>query len=167
MGTAHGNAKAIGLILLAVTLTLTISSSFTYAIYETPYPLENFDFTLTAGTTLIKIQPGQSGTLVLWVSPYCGNSTSIIRCDSTSLQSVTLQSSGCPASSFCMLDRTRVLVPPLYGAASDFVVYSFGLNYCTIQGCQAPPGATTVTVTGTDQYGHSHSTQFGVIVCWC
>lgn len=153
----HGYARAIGLIFLAVTLTLVISGSFTYA-YETPYPLVNFDFTLTASTTLVKAQPGSSGSLVVWVSLFCTNSTTVIRCDSTVLQSVNLETSGCPSTAFCILDRTQVLVPPLYGAGSNFFIYSFSFT---------PSGVTTITVTGTDQFGHTHATQFGVILCYC
>ena len=158
MRTIHRYARVFGLIFLTVMITVAISSSFVNAAYVTPFPIYNFDFTLSASSTLVKMQPGSSGVLAVWISLFCPNSTMTIRCDSTVLQTVTLQSSGCPSSSFCMLDRTQVLVPPLYGAGSNFVIYSFAFTSA---------GVTTVTVTGTDQFGHSHTTTFGVAVCYC
>lgn len=158
MHTIHRYARGLGLIFLAVTITVVVSGSFVYAFYATPFPIGNFDFALTAGSTLVKMLPGSSGVLPVWISLYCPNSTMTIRCDSTVLQTVTLQSSGCPSGSFCMLDKTQVLVPPLYGAGSNFVIYSFAF---------ASSGVTTITVTGTDQFGHSHTTTFGVAVCYC
>jgi hypothetical protein len=149
--------KGIALVLI-VTLTLLVSGSFVIATFPPTYPVGNFDFTISASTTLVRAQPGSSAALVIWVSLFCPNSTTTIKCDSTVLQSVALQSSGCPSGSFCMLDRTQVLVPPLYGAGINFLIYSFSF---------AATGVTTVTVTGTDQFGHSHSTQFGVILCNC
>jgi hypothetical protein len=120
------------------------------------------DFTLTASKTLIKIQPGMSGSLVIWVNLYCPNSTSSfvnIRCDTTILQTVNLQIvGGCPGGAYCILDRTQVLVPPFYQAATDFFIYSFSLS---------GGGVSTITVVGTDQFGQTHSTQFGVALCYC
>jgi hypothetical protein len=150
-------AKDVALVLV-VASTLAVSGLFVNATFPPTYPLDEYDFTISASTTLVRAQPGSSAALVIWVSLFCPNSTTTIKCDSTVLQSVTLQSSGCPSGSFCILDRTQVLVPPLYGAGSNFLIYSFSF---------AATGVTTVTVTGTDQFGHSHSTQFGVILCNC
>ena len=148
--------KPVG-ILAVVMLMVVLSGPFLYA-YQTPFPIMNYDFAISASTTLVRMQPGSSGALVIWVSLFCPNSTSTIRCDSTVLQTVTLQSSGCPSSSFCMLDRTQLLVRPLYGVGSNFVIYSFAYTSSAV---------TTITVTGTDQFGDTHSTQFGVVLCDC
>ena len=163
MYTINRLARVLSLISLAVMVTVAISGSFVHA-YVTPYPIENFDFTLSASTTLVKMQPGASGILTVWVNPFCPNSTMAIRCDSTVLQTVTLKSSGCPPASFCMLDRTQVLVLPLYGAGSNFVIYS---TSCSSSPCSSTSsGVTTVTVTGIDQFGHSHTATFGVAVSY-
>jgi hypothetical protein len=156
MYTVRRCAKCLGLMFLVVTLTLVIGGS--YANAANSFPLSNFDFTITASRTLIRIQPSSSGSLVIWVKPFCTNSTSFALCDTTVLQTVNLQLSGCPPSSYCGLDRTLVLARPLYSAASEFVVYSFSSN---------PSSVTPITVTGTDQFGHSHSAQFAVILCYC
>jgi hypothetical protein len=163
MHTIRRYAKCVSVMLLVVTLTLVIGGAYANA-YENgnesgnSFPREDFDFTITASRTLIKIQPSASGSLVIWVKPYCTNSTSFALCDTTVLQTVNLQVSGCPTGSYCSLDRTQVLNPPLYSGSSEFVVYSFSMSTTSV---------TTVTVTGTDQFGHSHATQFGVILCYC
>jgi hypothetical protein len=163
MHTIRRYAKCVSIMFLVITLTLVIGGAYANA-YENgnesgnSFPPQNFDFTITASRTLIKIQPSASGSLVIWVKPYCTNSTSFILCDNTVLQTVNLQLSGCPTGSYCTLDRTQVLVPPRYSAPSDFVIYSFSMGTSSV---------ATVTVTGTDQFGHSHATQFGVILCYC
>jgi hypothetical protein len=163
MHTINRYARVLSLISLAVVITVAVSGSFVHA-YVTPYPIGNFDFTLSTSTTLVKMEPGLSGVLTVWVSLFCPNSSMSIRCDSTVLQTVTLRSSGCPPSSFCMLDRAQVLVPPLYDAGSNFVIYS---TSCSLSPCSSTSsGVTTVTVTGTDQFGHTHTTAFGVAVTY-
>lgn len=147
----------MGLSIIALILIL-VSAPYAYA-YITPFPIINFDFTLTSSTTLVRMQPEASGTAVIWVNLFCPNSTLTIRCDPTVLQYITLKvDSGCPSASYCMLDRTTILVPPLYGAGSNLIIYSFSTS---------TSGVTTITVTGIDQFGNSHSTQFGVVVCYC
>jgi hypothetical protein len=151
--------KSIGLILLAMTIVTSgvIVNAYAFPGYGPNIPA--FNFTITASTALIKIQPGMSGALVIWVDLYCPNSTSTIRCDSTILQTVNLQIlGGCPAGAYCILDRTQLLAAPIFAASSEFFVYSFS---------SAPSGASTVTVIGTDQFGQTHTAQFGVIVCNC
>jgi len=171
MHTINRYARVLSLISLAVMIIVAVSGSFVHA-YVTPYPIGNFDFTLTASTTLVKMEPGLSGVLTVWVSLFCPNSTMTIRCDSTVLQTVTLKSSGCPASAFCMLDKAQVLVPPLYGAGSKFVIYSSPCSSstsCGVASCCSSTSSspTTITVSGTDQFGHSHTITFGVAVCYC
>jgi hypothetical protein len=159
MNTVRGCAKSFALLFLVATLTLVIGVS--YANAANSYPLTNFDFTITASRTLIRIQPGSSGSLVIWVNLFCTNSTSRgpwALCDRTVLQTVNLQLSGCPTGSYCALDRTVLLEPPLYSATSNFVVYSFSA---------LPTAVTTITVTGVDQFGHSHAAQFALILCYC
>ncbi len=159
--------KAVAVTLLALTLTLVVSGVFVNATQSPPYPfpptfpVNNFDFTITASTTLVKIQQGQTGGLVVWVDPYCPNSTATIRCDSTVLQVVTLYISGCPAGAFCSLDRPQVLMPPLYQGASNLIIYTF--STVSVSNNQV----AQITVTGVDQFGQTHSTSFGVIVCYC
>jgi len=152
---------------LVLTIAFVSTSTHVYALnppYDPPYPfpptfpVNNFDFTITASSTLIRIQPGQTGSLVVWVNLYCPNSTTTIRCDSTVFGQVSLQFSGCPSGSFCDLDKQFVLLPPLSQAASNFVIYSFGTSGSTV---------TPITVTGTDQFGRVHSVTFGVVVCYC
>jgi len=159
--------KAVAVTLLALTLTLVIGGVFVHATQSPPYPfpptfpVNNFDFTITASTTLVKIQQGQSGGVTVWLNPYCPNSTATIRCDSTVLATVTLYISGCPAGAFCSLDRPQVQMPPLYQGASNLIIYTF---------FTVPVGnnqVSQITVTGVDQFGQTHSTSFGVIVCDC
>jgi len=160
MYTVRQYAKSAGIIMLIVGLTVVMSGVVN--VYGFPGLGPNipaFDFTITASRTLIKTQPGMSGSLVIWVNLYCPNSTSTILCDSTILQTVNLQIvGGCPGGAYCILDRTQVLVPPLYGAASNFFIYSFSLSGSSV---------STITVIGTDQFGQTHAAQFGVILCYC
>ena len=163
-GRVSGRVLAVAL--LSLTLLLIVGSVSVNAYQSPPYPfpptfpVNNFDFTITASTTLIRIQPGQSGGLVVWVNLYCPNSATNIRCDSTVLQTVSLTISGCPGGAFCSLDRQQVLLPPVYEAGSNFIIYTFPA---------IPVSATPylITVTGTDQFGNTHSASFGVIVCYC
>ena len=168
MRSAYKYGKLVGIAFLMLTLTLVASGAFASALnppYDPPYPfpptfpVNNFDFTITTSTTLVKIQPGQTGSLVVWVNLYCPNSTTTIRCDSTVLQLVTLQTSGCPSGAFCELDRQQVLLPPLYQAGSNFLVYTFSPSSLS--------GVTPITVTGTDQFGRVRSATFGVAICYC
>ena len=153
---------------LVLTLAVVIGGVFVNVnAYQSPpypfpptFPVNSFDFTLTTSATLIKIQSGQTGGLVVWVNLYCPNSTTTIRCDSTVLQTITLSVSGCPGGAYCVLDRQQVQLPPLYQAGSDLIVYTF----TTVTPSSGP---TQMTVTGVDQFGHSHSVTFGVIICYC
>jgi hypothetical protein len=166
MKTVHSYAKTMGLIFLVLTLTLIISGSYVSAT-QLPPPA-NFDFVIAASRTLIKMQPGASGSVAIWVQLFCPNSTANQLCDSTQLQTVSLQLSGCPSSLYCMMDRAVVLAPPLYTADSNLVVYSFALNPCVPIKCSnVNTNAATISVTGIDQWGHTHTAQFGVIVCYC
>jgi len=162
MATVYGCAKSIGLIFMVVGLTIVVSGAYinAYALPGFGPNIPAYDFTLTASSTLIKIQPGSSGALVIWVNPFCPGSTVLVvpQCDPTLISVVNLQVSGCAPGAFCILDRTQVLVTPLYSAESNFVMYSFSFT---------PTGVATITVTGTDQFGQSHVTQFGVIACYC
>jgi hypothetical protein len=167
MRTVYKYGRLVGIAFLMLTITLVASGAFANAFnppYNPPYPfpptfpVNNFDFTISTSTTLIKIQPGQSGTLTVWVNLYCPNSTTTIRCDSTVLQVVNLQISGCPGGAFCALDKQQVLLPPLYQAGSNFLIYTFSTT---------PIGVTSITVTGTDQFGRTRSATFGVIACYC
>ena len=103
--------KALAVTLLALTLTLVVSGVFVNAYQSPPYPFPptfpplNFDFTITTSTTLVKIQQGQTGGLVVWLNLYCPNSTTTIRCDSTVLQLVTLSISGCPGLGHFLFTR--------------------------------------------------------------
>ena len=158
---------AVATVFLLLTLTLVGSIIVNVnAQWSPPYPfpptfpVNNFDFSITTSTTLVKIQPGQTGGLVVWVNLYCPNSTTTIRCDSTVLQTITLSILGCPAGAFCSLDRQQVLVQPLYQAGSNLIIYTFA----TITPAS---GLTLLTVVGTDQFGHTHSATFGAIVCYC
>ena len=158
--------KAFGVTLLSLTLLLVVGGAYVNAYQSPPYPFPptfppiNFDFTITASTTLIRIQPGQSGAAVVWVNLYCPNSVTNIRCDSTVLQTVSLTISGCPGGAFCSLDRQQVTLVPVYQAGSNFIIYTFPA---------IPVSATPylITVTGVDQFGDTHSATFGVIVCYC
>ena len=159
-------SRALAVVLLSVILVLVVGGVYVNAYQSPPYPfpptfpVNNFDFTISTSTTLIRIQPGQSGGAVVWVNLYCPNSTTNIRCDSTVLQTVNLAISGCPGGAFCVLDKQQVLLPPVYEAGSNFIIYTFPA---------IPVSATPylITVTGTDQFGDTHSTSFGVIVCNC
>lgn len=160
--------KILAVSFLILTLALVVGGIFVNvnALQSPPYPfpptfpVNNFDFTLTTSATLIKIQPGQTGGLVVWVNLYCPNSVTTIKCDSTVLQTVTLSVSGCPGSAYCVLDRQQVQLPPLYEAGSNLIVYTFAT--ITPAG-----GMTQMTVTGVDQFGDTHSVTFGVIICYC
>ena len=167
MRPAYQYVKIVALIFLAVTLTIAVTGTYVNAWVS--YPEGNLDFVLTASTTLVKMQPGQSGSLVVWVRSYCHNfdynftqnSTANHLCDSQysyAPLNVNLQFSGCPPGAFCSLDRTEVLAPFSYGAGSDFVVYSFS---------SSSSGVTLITVTGTDVFGNSHAVRFGVATCYC
>jgi len=167
MGPAFRYGKLAAIAFLLLTIWLAANGTFVSALnppYDPPYPfpptfpVNNFDFTITASATLIKIQPGQTGGLVIWVDLYCPNSTVTIRCDSTVLQEVNLQFSGCPSGAFCILDKQQVLLPPLYQAGSNFLVYTF---------LKGGTGVTPITVTGMDQFGRIRSVTFGVVVCNC
>jgi hypothetical protein len=167
MRSAYKYVRLVGIAFLMLTITLVASGAFANAFnppYDPPYPfpptfpVNNFDFTISTSATLIKIQPGQTGSLVVWINLYCPNSTTTIRCDSTVLQLVTLQTSGCPGGAFCILDKQQVLLPLLYQAGSNFLVYTFSTS---------STGVTPITVTGTDQFGRTRSTTFGVVVCYC
>ncbi len=156
-------AKSIAIAFLVVGLTMVMSGAYTmaYALPGFGPDIPAYDFTVTASATLIRMQPGLSGSLVIWVQQFCASSTVLVlpQCDPTLTNIVNLQLSGCPAGAFCILDRTPVLVTPRYSAQqSDFIVY--GISSST-------SGVTLITVTASDQYGHSHVAQFGVIVCYC
>jgi hypothetical protein len=166
MRAGHVFSRVATVALLSLTLVLVIGGAYVNAQQSPPYPfpptfpVNSFDFTISTSATLIKIQPSQSGGLVVWLNLYCPNSTTNIRCDSTVLQSVHLTISGCPGGAFCILDRQQVLLPPVYQAGSNFIIYTFPAISVT-----ATP--YLVTVTGTDQFGDTHSASFGVIVCDC
>jgi hypothetical protein len=160
--------RVIAVTLLALTLVVAVGGVFAnVSAYQSPpwpfpptFPVNNFDFTLSTSATLIKIQQGQTGGLVVWVNLYCPNSTTTIKCDSTVLQTVYLSLSGCPSGAFCILSRQVVQVPPVSQGASNLIVYTFF-------GITAGSSPVLMTVTGVDQFGHTHSTTFGVIVCYC
>jgi len=162
--------RVLAVTFLVLTIALMVGGIFTNvsATQSPPYPfpptfpVNNFDFTITTSTTLVKMQQGESGGLVVWVSPYCPNSVTPIKCDSTILSTITLTISGCPSGAYCALDRQQVQVlPPLYEASSNIIIYTF-----------FSVGATNnqvfqMTVTGVDQFGDTHSAVFGVIICEC
>jgi hypothetical protein len=166
MRASHVFGRALAVAFLSLTLMLVVGGVYVNAYQSPPYPfpptfpVNNFDFTISTSRTLIMIQPGESGGLVVWVNPYCPNSTTTIKCDSTVLQSVQLTISGCPGGAFCILDKQQVLLPLLYQAGSNFIIYTFPTS---------PVGSlpSLITVTGTDQFGDTHSASFGVIVCYC
>lgn len=170
MYTIRQYAKCVSIMFLVVTLTLVIGGPYVNAFNPpggTP-PLSNFDFTIHASTTLIRMQPGSSGSLAIWIEPYCNGqydptpSVSWGLCDTNELMTVNLTVSGCPSNLYCILDRTTVQAPPLYRTQSEFLVYSF--TCATFSCTTASSIPTTVTVTGTDQFGHTHSAKFGVIL---
>ena len=160
--------RALAVTFLTLTLALVVCGIFTnvYAYQSPPYPfpptfpVNTFDFTLTTSATLIKIQQGQTGGLYVWVNLYCPNSTTNIRCDSTVLQTVYLSISDCPSGALCVLSRQVVQVGPVTQGASNLIVYTFF-------GGSASSAPTLMTVTGIDQFGHIHSANFGVAVCYC
>jgi hypothetical protein len=168
MGLRCELRRVVAVTFLVLTLTLVVGSITVNvaAQWSPPYPfpptfpVNNFDFSITPSATLVKIQPGETGALVVWVDLYCPNSTTTIRCDSTVLLTITLSSLGCPAGAYCVFDRQQIQLPPLYQAASNFIVYTFS-------SITPASGLTQVTVVGTDQFGHTHSATFGVIVCYC
>ena len=169
MYTLRKCAKTAGIVLLIVGLTIAMSGVINVYAFPGEGPnIPALDFTITASRTLIRIQPGMSGSLVIWVNLFCPNSTSTIRCDSTILQYVTLQIvGGCPGGAYCVLDRTQILVPPLYGAGSDFFVYTFTPADVSTQDRMNLYSLSTITVVGIDQFGQTHAAQFGVVLCYC
>jgi len=166
--------KSAAVILLVIGVTIVMSGVISVYAYPGLGPnIPAQDFILTASKTLIKTQPGMSGSLVIWANLYCPNSTSsfvnvgpsppFFGCDTTILPLVTLQIvGGCPGGSYCVLDRTQIWVLPVGPIASEsatnFFIYSFSLSGGSI---------STVTVVGTDQFGHTHSVQFGIALCYC
>lgn len=168
MGLRREFQRSVAVTSLVLTLALVVGGIFVNvnATQSPPYPfpptfpVNSFDFTITTSATLIKIQQGETGGLVVWVNLYCPNSTTTIKCDSTVLQTVTLSISGCPSGAYCILDRQQVQLPPLYEAGSNLIVYTF----TTITPAS---GLTRMTVTGVDQFGDTHSVTFGVIICYC
>lgn len=176
MRSVHEYTKSVVLIFLVATLVIVINGPYVNAWVS--YPEGNLDFVLTASTALIKMQPGTSGALAIFVRSYCNNfdysflqnSTANHLCDSQysyAPLNVNLQFSGCPTGAFCSLDRQEVLAPFSYDASSHFVVYSFSASYCSPSAACPPTNLTTVTVTGTDMFGHIHSVRFGVATCYC
>ena len=170
MVTRRDLHKILAVGFLVITLSLVVGGIFgnveaqpSSPPYPFPptFPVNNFDFTVTPSTTLIKIQQGEAGGLVVWVAPYCPNSTTTIRCDSTVLQTITLTISGCPSGAYCVLDRQQVQLPPDYEAGSNFIIYTFSSVTATNN------QVASITVTGVDQFGISHSATFGVIICDC
>ena len=169
MNTVSKYAKTAGVILLVVGITIALSGVLNvYGFPGSGPDIPALDFTITASRTLIRIQPGMSGALTIWVNLFCPNSTSTIRCDSTILQHVTLQIlGGCPGGAYCVLDRTQLLVPPLYGAGSDFFVYTFTPADVSTQSKMNLYSVSTITIGGIDQFGQTHVVQFGVVLCYC
>ena len=155
---------AVGFLVITLALLVTsVEAQPASPPYPFPptFPVNNFDFTVTPSTTLIKIQQGESGGLIVWVAPYCPNSTTTIRCDSTVLLTITLTIAGCPSGAYCVLDRQQVQIPPDYEAGSNFIIYTFSTVAATNN------ALAQITVTGVDQFGVSHSATFGVIICYC
>jgi len=171
--------KSAAVILLVIGVTIVMSGVISVYAYPGLGPnIPAQDFILTASKTLIKTQPGMSGSLVIWANLYCPNSTSsfvnvgpsppIFGCDTTILPLVTLQIvGGCPGGSYCVLDRTQLLVPPLYGAGSDFFVYTFTPADVSTQSKMNLYSVSTITIGGIDQFGQTHVVQFGVVLCYC
>lgn len=172
---AMDRTRRLGMVAVVAFLSLTLlsvggSSMIVTAQQGPPYnppypfpptfPVNEFDFRITPSTTLVKLQQGQTGALTVWIAPFCPNSTTTIRCDSTVLQTVYLSISGCPGGAFCALDKQVVQLPPDYQAGSNFIIYTFF-------GITASSSPTLITVTGTNQFGVTHSATFGVIVCYC
>jgi hypothetical protein len=161
--------KLLAVSFLVLTLTLVAGGVLVNvgATQEPPYPfpptfpVNNFDFAITTSATLVKMQPGQTGGVFVWVNLYCPNSTTNIRCDSTVLQTITLSISGCPSGAYCALDRLQMTVSPVSQGASGLTIYTF----TTVPA--AANSVAQITVTGVDQFGHAHSAVFGVIICYC
>ncbi len=153
---------------LSLTLALVAGGLVTNAYaYQSPpwpfpptFPVNNFDFSLTASATLVQMQQGQTGGVTIWVDLYCPNSTTNIRCDSTQLQTVYLSVSGCPGGALCTLDRQQLEIPPVTEGASDLIIHTFF-------GISSSSSPTLVTVTGVDQFGDVHSITFGLAICYC
>jgi len=181
MYTIRQCIKSAGIILLVVGVTMVMSGAISVYAYPGLGPnIPAQDFILTASKTLINIQPGMSGSLVIWANLYCPNSTSSFvsvgpsppsfACDTTILPLINLQIvSGCPGGALCILDRTQIwdlpVGPIASESASNFFVYSLATS-CTSCSCGYCPGSSvsTVTVIGTDQFGHTHAVQFGVAI---
>jgi hypothetical protein len=169
MRLERGLQRALAVSFLVLTLTLVVGGILVNvnATQEPPYPfpptfpVNYFDFTISTSATLVKIQQGQTGGVIVWVNLYCPNSTTNIRCDSTILQTITLSISGCPSGAYCVLDRLQVSVPPVSQGASGLTIYTF----TTVPA--AANSVAQITVTGVDQFGHAHSAVFGVIICYC
>jgi len=182
MYTLRQCIKSAGIILLIIGVTMVMSGAISvYAFPGLGPNIQAPDFILTASKTLINMQPGQSGALVIWATLYCPNSTSSFvsvgpsppsfACDTTILPVVTLQIvGGCPGSALCILDRTQIMILPMgpiaSEAATNFFVYSL-VSPCTSCGCGnsgCGSSVSMVTVVGTDQFGHTHSVQFGIAI---
>lgn len=181
MYTARQRAKSAVVILLLVGVMIVMSGAVNvYAFPGLGPDIPANDFILTASKTLINIQPGMTGSLVIWANLYCPNATSSFvshawsnynfACDTSILQLVNLQIvSGCPSGALCILDRTQIMVLPVgpiaSEAATNFFVYSLPTS-CVSCSCGSCPGSSVsmVTVVGTDQFGHTHSVQFGVAI---
>ena len=151
-----------------LTIALVIGGAFTnvYAYQSPPYPfpptfpVNYFDFILSTSATLIKIQQGQTGGLVVYANQFCPNSTATIKCDSTVMQTVSFSISGCPGGAFCIISPQEILIPPLSQGSTNLIVYTFF-------GGSVSSGPVLMTVTGVDQFGNTHSVTFGVVVCYC
>jgi len=181
MYTNRQCAKSAAVILLLLAVTIIMGSVISvYAFPGLGPDIPANDFMLTASKTLIKIQPGQSGSLVIWANLYCPNATSSFvshawsnynfACDTSILQIVNLQIiSGCPTGALCVLDRTQIMILPTgpiaSEAATNFFIYSLS-SPCTSCSCGSCAGSSVslVTVIGTDQFGHTHAVQFGVAI---
>jgi hypothetical protein len=159
---------SVAAIFLTLALAVVVGPMFAnvYAYQSPPYPfpptfpVNYFDFTITTSATLIKIQQGQTGGLIVYVNLFCPNSTATIKCDSTVLQTIYLSISGCPGGAFCIVSPQEVQIPPLSQGSTNLIVYTFF-------GGSVSSGPVLMTVTGVDQFGNTHSATFGVIVCYC
>ena len=180
MYTIRQCVKSGAIVLMVIGFAIVMSGAINvYAFPGLGPNIQAPDFTLTASKTLIKIQPGQSGSLVIWANLYCPNSTSSFvsvgpsppsfACDTTILPLINLQIiSGCPGGAYCVLDRTQIWDLPVGPIASEsatnFFVYDL-TSACTACSCgTCPSSVSTVTVIGVDQFGHTHAVQFGVAI---
>ena len=181
MYTIRQCAKSAAIILMIIGVAIVMSGVINvYAFPGLGPDIPAQDFILTASKTLIEMQPGMSGSLVIWATLYCPNATSSFvnhawsnynfACDTTILPIVTLQIvGGCPSAALCVLDRTQIMIVPAgpiaSEAATNFFVYSLPSS-CLSCSCGSCPGSSVsiVTVVGTDQFGHTHSVQFGVAI---